>query len=372
MGAVGWIAGVGGLLVVFFIAQMIYLSTVLTWEHEQTRGLGYYGKPPAEREQFRATLRRHARLLYPILRLLGRFSNFTFDKASFRYQNLAGPRGTCSEASFAAGHAYTPRPEDIFVVTQMKCGTTWMQHVVYETLHRGDGNLVEAGSTLYAVSPWLESEKSVSMADAPLLGRERPSRVIKTHFPVSLCPYDASARYIYVARHPVSCFASCADFVATNASAMAPEREVVEQWFCSNAMWWGSWPAHVRGWFERAETDANVLFVHFETMRHDLPSVVRQVAAFLGLRPLTDGEVGQIAHKCGFAYMQENGNTFEMNPPHLLQTDAELFVRGTADRHGDVPAEMRERILAWCVAEMDRDGLPLERIYRDGNPAPVI
>jgi hypothetical protein len=363
MGVVGWTVVIGGGLLVLLVGQVIYLSTVLAWENEQTRGLGYYGLPPADRDRFKATLRRHARLLYPILRLIGRFSSFTFDKASFRYQDVAGPRGTCTEKSFARGHEYQARPEDVFVVTQMKCGTTWMQHVVYEVLNRGNGNLVDTGSTLYAVAPWIESEKTVPVEEAPLLGSERPSRVIKTHFPVSLCPYDERARYIYVVRHPASCFASCVDFVGTNIGAMAPTRPVVEQWFCSDAMWWGPWPDHVLGWYRRAQTADNVLFVQFETMRKDLPSVVRQVADFLGMQPLTDDEVERIVHKCSFNYMQENRNAFEMNPPHLLQTDAELFVRGTADRHEDVPADMRSRIIEWSAKRMEEGGVPLENLY---------
>jgi len=45
-----------------------------------------------------------------------------------------------------------------------------------------------------------------------------------------------------------------------------------------------------------------------------------------------------------------------MNPPHILQTDAELFVRGTADGHKDVPADVRGRIAEWCAAELGGSG----------------
>jgi len=37
-------------------------------------------------------------------------------------------------------------------------------------------------------------------------------------------------------------------------------------------------------------------------------------------------------------------------------SDAELFVRGVADRHKDVPADVRGRIEAWCVAELGGSG----------------
>jgi Sulfotransferase domain len=348
-----WIAVVAAGLLVFLVVQMIYLSAVLSWEDRKTLGLGYYGLPPDERERFRRTLRLHAMLLFPIVHLLGRVSKFDFRRVSFHHRGIAGPKGTCSKESFERVDAYAPRPEDVFVPTQMKCGTTWMLHVVYQVLRRGEGDLVESGSTLHAVSPWLEGRKTVPMNEAPLVGTERPSRVIKTHLPASHCPYSPEARYIYVARHPVSCFASCADFIATNTGSFAPPLDAIEEWFRSDElMWWGTWPAHVRGWWDLSRTRDNVLFVHFEDMKRDLPGVARQVASFLGVRPLSDRELGGVVHKCGFGYMQEHKWTFEMHPPHILAVDAELFVRGTADRYKDVPDAMRRRIVEWCAERM--------------------
>jgi hypothetical protein len=54
-----------------------------------------------------------------------------------------------------------------------------------------------------------------------------------------------------------------------------------------------------------------------------------------------------------------------MNPPHILQTDAELFVRGTADRHKDVPDEVRRRILAWAASKLEGTALLEERAWPD-------
>jgi hypothetical protein len=366
MSVLGWGLAVAGLGVLFLVVQSVYLGAVLRWEDERTVGLGYYGLPLEARNRFKRTLKLHARLLAPILRLNAQASRFDFRRVSFRYKDITGPHGTCSPESFAAGEAYRPRQDDIFVATQMKCGTTWMQHLVYEVLHRGRGTLVETGTELYAVSPWLEGRKSVPLAESPALGTERPGRIIKTHFPAQLCPDAEAARYIYVARHPVSCFASCMDFVATNVGGLAPGIDAFEEWFCSpELMWWGTWPAHVTGWWERAQRRGNVLFLYFEDMKRDLPATVRQVADFLGLSPLSDAEAGAVAEKCGFAYMQRHQDMFEMHPPHLLQANAELFVRGSTDRHLDVPEEVRDRILAWCRQRLEGHAFPLAGAYPD-------
>jgi len=364
MSALAWIGVIAGAALVFVVLQFIHLSFILSWENQQTAGLGYFGRPPRERARFKRKLRLHAVLLAPVLWLSARLSTFTFQRASFRHKGIAGPAGSCTPESFARADSYQAGPEDIFVVTQMKCGTTWMLHVVYETLLRGRGNLVESGTALHAVSPWIEALKAVPVEQAPMVGSERPSRIIKTHLPVELCPWNPAAKYIYVARHPVSCFASCMDFVNTNVGAMAPPLPRYEEWFTApELMWWGTWTRHVRGWWERSRTESNVLFVHFEDMKKDLPGTIRTVAAFLGLAPLTESEVAAVAEKSGFDYMQRHQEAFEMHPPHLLQTNAELFVRGSADRHLDVPAEVRQRILQWAATGMEGSGFPMER-YR--------
>jgi len=372
MALVVWIVlfVVAGLTVI--VGPMLYLAIVLSWEDQRTRGVRYYGLKLAEREAFKRALRVHARLLSPAIHVLSRLNKTTLANAGFTFEGVAGPKGTCSLESFAAGYAYAPRPGDVFVVTQMKCGTTWMQHLVYEILMRGRGDLVDTGRALYAVSPWLESLKSVSLADAPLVGAEQPSRIIKTHFPVSICPYSPEAKYVYVTRHPVSCFASCVDFLAANMGRFTPRLDEIERWYCSQEqMWWGPWPDHVAGWVALSKSADNLLFVRFEEMKADLSSVARRVSAFLDIRPLDDSELASVVEKCGFAYMQRHSDTFEMHPPHLLAVNAALLVRGTADRHQDVPPQVRQRILEWCECRSAERGLRLDALYpsHDGQAA---
>ena len=142
-----------GAVVVGYIGYTMYLATVLKWEDEQTVGLAYYGLPLAGRNAFKDTLRAHARRLRPLIQFNARFTKLDFAKSHITHAGVAGPGGSCSAESFAKAAAYTPRAEDVFVVTQMKCGTTWMQNVVYEVLKRGKGDLVETGGAMYAISP---------------------------------------------------------------------------------------------------------------------------------------------------------------------------------------------------------------------------
>jgi len=348
------------------VTQLVHLYWVVAWGDHRTKGLNYYGRPLAERCRFKKVLYYHRVALSPMIWLLSRVSRFTFSKVTFSYRGVAGPKGTCSVESFRQAAEYEPRRGDVFVATQMRCGTTWMQHVVYQVLTRGSGDLAEAGTALYAVSPWIESSRSVSIDDAPLVGTPRTSRIIKAHLPVRLCPYSPEAKYIYVCRHPLSCFASCADFVAANLGPFVVHLNEIEAWFRSDElMWWGTWPSHVRGWWGWSRQRDNVLFILFEDMRRDLRATVRQVADFLQIERLREEEVEEIVRKCSFDYMREHDYAFEMNPPHVLQSRASFFFSGQDDRYGDVPQATRQRILAWCKSEMAGSDFPLERCYPD-------
>lgn len=362
------LAALGAALLLLALVGFAWLAAVVAWGEKRTKGLAYFGLRPEERERFKRRLAFHSKYLAPMIRLVARASPFSFEKASFDYHGVTGPKGTCSPESFRSGAGYRPSVSDVFIVTQMRSGTTWMQHLLFEILMRGEGDLVETGRTLNAVSPWLESVIGVPVDEAPELGRDRPSRVIKTHFPMALCPFSTGSKYVYVARHPVSCFASCVDFLADDLGPAAPSLHAMETWFCSEDMWWGSWPRHVDGWWRRSQEEPNVLFVRFETMLEDLPGVTRDLAAFLGVPPLGKAEMDAVTHKASYAYMKRHRHAFEMYPPHVLAADSSYFTRGNARRHEDVPGAVRGRIMDWCRAHLESDGFPLDRFYPDVQP----
>jgi len=361
-----WLVWILVLATGLYVVMGVYLAAVLKWEDDKTVGLKYFGRSRPDRERFKRILALNASLLAPVLWLNNRLVRFDFSRARIQYKGVSAPAGACSVDSFQRAETYRPGAADIFVVTQLKCGTTWMQHVVFEVLHRGRGNLVESGAAMFAISPWLEGRRSVPVDEAPLVGSERPSRIINTHLPVILCPSDQASRFIYVARHPASCFASCVDFILANAGAMAPPMTAIEGWFSSkDLMWWGTWTDHVLGWWRWSQEQKNVLFIRFEDMKQDLPAVIRQVAVFLGMKPLSDEEVASISEKCSFRYMQDNQASFETMPPRLLQARATSFVSDTADQHGNVSDEVRLRVVGWAARELSGTGFPLADFYPD-------
>jgi sulfotransferase family protein len=357
--------GVLGIGAALIVAELVYLGWYVRWEARRTRGLAYYGRPLAERRAIKRRIRWLSLPAMPFVRLLALAGRNRTPIPTFEYQGVSGPPKVSSPEIFAHAQRYQPRPEDVFVVTQMRCGTTWMQQLVYEIVSRGNGDLTDAGhGHMYALSPWIDAANSVSMEAAPLVG-DKPTRIIKSHLPASLCPYSPAAKYIYVTRHPVSCFASIVDYNRALQGPFVPSVSMMADWFCSDRMYWLPWPAHVAGWWEWASQRENVLFVHFEEMKSDFAAVLDRVAGFLGYA-LTADEKQRIAVKCSFKYMQDHEDWFEMSPPTMFSVSGGRFLAsGQASRDADVTPEVRARVREFCRAGLAGAAYPVERFYPD-------
>ncbi len=185
------------------------------------------------------------------------------------------PMGFPVEA-FVSALSSEARPGDVFVATYPKCGTTWMQHIVWLLAH--GGRPLSGDERLTEKFPHLEEVggEFVECMDEP--------RLIKTHLPFAMTPLHAGARYVYVARNPLDCavsfFHHTRGFVKHYDFADGTFDEFFEC-FIAGRVDWGSYFDHLVSWGERAEED-NVLFTTFEAMRSEPRSVVLDVGRFLG------------------------------------------------------------------------------------------
>lgn len=360
-----WIA-VAAVLVV--LAGIIYLAAYQRWEARHTAGMAYFGRPSSARRALKRRIFWYSLPLRPIVSLLGLAMRGRSTMPAFEYAGVSGPIKVSSPEVFERARRYRPQAEDVFVATQMRSGTTWMQQLVYEIVMRGRGDLSDRGHVhLYAVSPWIDGVNSVALDRAPLVG-ERPTRIIKTHLPSVLCPFGERAKYIYVARHPVACFASLLEFNRTMLGPLLPRITALADWFCSDRMYWLPWPRHVDGWWQWAEHRDNVLFVHYEAMKQDFGAVRDEVARFLGY-VLTPDERQRIDERCSFRYMKDHEDVFEMAPPTMFSVTGSFLARGAASRHEALPPEIRSRILDYCRAGLAGSTYPASRFYPDLGPS---
>ncbi|CAN7942443.1 unnamed protein product, partial [Ixodes hexagonus] len=179
------------------------------------------------------------------------------------------------EDNLRSAFAYKPRPDDVFVATFPKCGTTWMQCIVHCILN--DGVLPDNSVDFMLASPFID-----------FTGAEGPDRMprpgaIKTHLPFDKVPYSSQAKYIYVARNPYDC---CVSLYYHMRSTLfnPPEDEDFGQFlerFIRGKVIFGDYFHHLLSWYQRRH-DPNVLFLTFEELKRDTPSVIPRVADFLG------------------------------------------------------------------------------------------
>ena len=347
------------------IASVLYLVVYLRWAGKRTGGMAYYGQSLAARRALKRRIFWYSLPARPLIRLLAMAARKRSTMPAFDYEGVSGPTKVSSPECFERAKNYRPRPEDVFVVTQMRSGTTWMQQLVYEIVTRGQGDLSDQGhGHLYATSPWIDAVNSVPLEDAPLVG-QKPTRIIKSHLPTVLCPFGEQARYIYVARHPVSCFASIVDFNRSMLGPFLPPITTLADWFCSDRMYWLPWPRHVDGWWRWAESRDNVLFVHYEEMKRDFAAVRDRIACFLGYS-LTADEQRRIDERCSFRYMKDHEEFFEMAPPTMFSVAGGQFIAaGKESRDEDVTPAIRQRILEYCRQALTGCEYPARRFYPD-------
>lgn len=202
---------------------------------------------------------------------------------------------------------YQPRPNDVFVVTYPKCGTTWMMQIVLLILH--EGQLPATTEEYYAYMPYLEMLGAEVVEKMP-----RPSP-IRSHLPFDMIPFVNHAKYIYVARNPKDCCVSL-----YHHTKMFPTYRFSKgtfddffKVFLKGETDYNDYFDHLLSWYEHRDDD-NVFFITYEQLKDDTEGAVLQIADFLGekygklLRENTD-ILEKILHLSSFDFMKQD--TFE-------------------------------------------------------------
>ena len=165
--------------------------------------------------------------------------------------------------------SYQARPDDLFIVTYPRSGTTWMQNIVY-ILQTG-GRAFDADRDHYfEQNPHLEID-----GESGLQLMQRPG-AIKTHLPFDRVPYNSSAKYICVIRNPKDVCASY--FVFYNMWPEVPKLPFDQffEYFMQGRLPFNDYFEALRCVWQRRHRP-NVLVISYEEMRTDPRSAVIQV-----------------------------------------------------------------------------------------------
>ncbi|XP_077536354.1 sulfotransferase 1C2-like [Haemaphysalis longicornis] len=170
---------------------------------------------------------------------------------------------------------YKPRPDDVFIATYPKCGTTWVQFIVHGILNRG--SFPENSLEFMLASPFLEMLGAEAVLRMP-----RPG-TIKTHMPFGKAPYSKEAKYITVTRNP---FDVCVSFYyhTKERPSYGADQLTFEEYFDNfvrGQVSFGDYFDHLLSWYEHRRYP-NVLFLTYEDLKKDLRAQILKIADFLG------------------------------------------------------------------------------------------
>ena len=138
-------------------------------------------------------------------------------------------------------------PDDIWVVTYPRSGTTWTQQIVRTILAKGDEDLL-----IEQAVPWLEAANSKIIPYDVDFSTIKHPRAIKSHMPYNSMPCgppkDTPGKYIYVARNPKDTAVSYFYHYFSMKIAENIDWSTFISWFLSGQVHFGSHLDHVLGW----------------------------------------------------------------------------------------------------------------------------
>jgi len=209
------------------------------------------------------------------------------------------------------------RPDDIFICTPPKCGTTWTQAICAMLIF----GKVDHGLQPGVISPWIDA------AFAPIedyllqVEEQNHRRFIKTHTPFDGIPYFEECNYLVVFRDPRDAY-----FSGLNHRDNMTDQELAESAFPSGANAYNDWLMAERepGTWDLQSVDSlchffktywsyrdlpNVHFFHYSDMKKDLNKAVTRISNALGLS-YSESQIAAFAEGASFDKMKNNAAQF--------------------------------------------------------------
>ncbi|UJR19162.1 hypothetical protein I4U23_022292 [Adineta vaga] len=208
---------------------------------------------------------------------------------------------------------FQPKSNTIFICSYPKCGTTWMQNIVYLLMHAGES--FPSNLQVDNVMPHLELSGSKFCENFP---------VIKTHLPRNFLHINPQAKYIVVARNPKDCCVSfyhhTRGFVTYYNYANGTFDDYFER-FINGKVDFNDYFDHFQSW-EPYLNDSNVFFCTYEQLKSDTKEIIKKLALFLGIE-MDKNMLEKVLNNCSFASMKKDGQRWTDERPD----DMPLFMR---------------------------------------------
>lgn len=255
---------------------------------------------------------------------------------------------------------YQPRSGDIVIATSYKSGTTWMQEIVRQLIFLGQDVPERDGVGLWQISPWIEHRAAPLDMVLGALEAQQHRRFIKTHLALDGLPFFSQVKYIVVGRDArdvaMSMWNHYAEFVDAvfEGTNNLPDRVgepfplppqdihsfwrdwMSRGWFpweCEGYPFWGNLH-HTQSWWNYRHLP-NILFVHYNDLKSDLPNEIGRIANFLEI-PLAADILSTIMPSISLEVMREREARLNEGMNGWKNGAQTFFFKGTNGRWHDV------------------------------------
>ncbi|XP_065361013.1 sulfotransferase 1E1-like [Calliphora vicina] len=263
------------------------------------------------------------------------------------------------------------RQDDVFVVTYMKCGTTWMQECAWLLMNNLDYEKAQEAPVMIR-SPYLEYHCLASFIQnhIELCKNLTSPRLIKSHLPANLLPlqiWQKKQKIIYVARNAKDVIVSSFHFVKNLGMWRGDNFSDYVEDFLNNEILYANFWSHIVD-FWQMRNEPFIFFVTYEEMKRDLEQVLKRLSTFLDKPQLTKEEMEGLLKHLSFDSMKENKQTnltdFMRHTSPAVNEDFQFMRRGIVGSFKDeLTPELIAKIDQWSADYLGQHGLKEEDIF---------
>lgn len=236
---------------------------------------------------------------------------------------------------------FEEREDDVYIVTFLKSGTTWMQVILHNLLRDGNMDFTH----IYDVSPW-PSNMAFRNESIETINNLPSPRILKSHDNYAFFSNDMKGKIIYVYRDGKDIALSLFHHNKNYQNQEITFDENFDAFFIDEASEL-NWFKFTSEWLEN-KNKLPILFISYEQLTLQFDETINKICNYLNIE-LTDEILKRTKHHASFEFMKINESKFGEIPPKEEIKIFNQFIRkgqiGEGKSHMSVTQEAKYDLL---------------------------